>query len=54
MDRWEINDALCTTLTVVTSDDDKTRVILEHRRLRHMSFDSTTKIFIREVKVEEE
>jgi transposase InsO family protein len=49
LDRRETDEALCTALTVVTNDDEA-RLILQHCRLGHMSFDTMSKIFPEEMK----
>jgi hypothetical protein len=49
LDRHETDDALCTALTVVAGDDEA-KVILLHCRMGHMSFDTMSKIFPKEMK----
>jgi hypothetical protein len=49
LDRQETNDALCTTLTA-TASDHEAKVMLQHCRLDHLSFDTMSKIFPKEIK----
>jgi hypothetical protein len=49
LDRHEEDDALCTALTVAASDDEA-KVILQHCRMGHVSFDTMSKIFPEEMK----
>jgi hypothetical protein len=53
LDKQETGDALCTVLTVVANDDEA-RVILQHCRLGHMSFDTMSKIFPGGMKVDKD
>ena len=49
LDRRRADDASCTALTAVASNDEA-RAILQHCRLGHMSFETMSKIFPEEMK----
>jgi hypothetical protein len=49
LDRKETDDALCTALTAAASDHE-VKVMLQHYRLGHLSFDTMSKIFPEEMK----
>jgi hypothetical protein len=49
LDRHETYDALCTALIVVASDHEA-KVMLQKYRLGHMSFNTMSKIFPKEMK----
>ena len=49
LDRRETDDALCTAL-MAAAGDNEAKVMLQHCRLGHISFDAMTKIFPEEMK----